>query len=87
MIFSAAGKDALLPVCANEIFWRSEVTVTSSYAGSPKDHIDALEKISLEKINVYDMITHRLPLKETGLGFRLVAEADRSMKVIIDPGK
>ncbi|MBN2452852.1 MAG: zinc-dependent dehydrogenase [Candidatus Omnitrophica bacterium] len=87
LIFSAAGKDALLPVPVNEIFWRTEATITSSYAGSPQDHIEALEKISLEKVPVYDMITHRMALKETGLGFKLVAEAKDSIKVIIQPQK
>ena len=87
LIFSAAGKDAPLPVPANDIFWRSEVTVTSSYAGSPGDHLEALDKICLEKIKVYDMITHRLALGETGLGFKLVSEANESIKVIIHPQK
>lgn len=86
LIFSAAaGKDALIPVPTNDIFWRNEVTVTSSYAGSPQDHLDALDKIYLEKIRVCDMITHRLKLDETGLGFKLVAEAKESMKIIIQP--
>ena len=86
LIFSAgAGKDALIPVPTNDIFWRSEVTVTSSYAGSPQDHLEALDKICLEKIRVCDMITHRLKLDETGLGFKLVSEAKESMKVIIQP--
>jgi L-iditol 2-dehydrogenase len=31
------------------------------------------------------MVTHRLPLDKIGLGFRLVAEAADSMKVIIEP--
>jgi hypothetical protein len=31
------------------------------------------------------MITHRLPLAETGEGFRLVAEAGESLKVIVEP--
>ena len=87
LIFSAAAKDAKLPVPTNDIFWRSEVTITSSYAGSPEDHADALEKIRSRKIDVYDMITHRLPLKDTGVGFKLVAEASESIKVIIEPQK
>jgi L-iditol 2-dehydrogenase len=33
------------------------------------------------------MITHRLALAEAGLGFRLVAEAGDSIKVIIEPQK
>jgi L-iditol 2-dehydrogenase len=31
------------------------------------------------------MITHRLTLAETGIGFQLVAEAKESIKVIIEP--
>ena len=87
LIFAAAGKDALLPVPVNEIFWRNEITITSSYAGSPDDHREALEKISSHKVNVYDMITHRFGLDQTGLGFKLVAEAKDSIKVIIEPQK
>jgi len=85
LIFAAAGKDAAMPVSINDIFWRNEITVTSSYAGSPDDHREALEKIASHKINVYDMITHRLPLGETGRGFKLISEAKESIKVIIEP--
>ena len=85
LIFAAADRDALLPVPVNDIFWRNEVTVTSSYAGSPRDHLEALEKIASHKINVYDMITDRFTLGETGRGFKLVAEAKDSIKVIIKP--
>ncbi len=85
LIFAAAGKDALLPVPVNDIFWRNEVTITSSYAGSPDDHREALKKIASRKINVHDMISHRFGLKDTGLGFKLTAEAKDSIKVIIKP--
>ena len=46
---------------------------------------EALELIRTKKVNVRDMITHRLSLKEAGLGFKLVAEASESLKVIIEP--
>ncbi|MFH0764407.1 MAG: zinc-dependent dehydrogenase [Candidatus Omnitrophota bacterium] len=85
LIFAAAGLDATMPVPINDIFWRNEITITSSYAGSPDDHRKALEKIASRKINVYDMITHRFGLGETGRGFKLVAEAKDSIKVIIEP--
>jgi L-iditol 2-dehydrogenase len=48
---------------------------------------EALDLIALRKVNVKDMITHRLPLAQTAEGFRLVAEAKDSMKVIIEPQK
>jgi threonine dehydrogenase-like Zn-dependent dehydrogenase len=33
------------------------------------------------------MITHRFPLKDALAGFRLVAEAGESIKVIVEPQK
>ncbi len=87
LIFSAAGKDAPLPFTTNDIFWRNEVTITSSYAGSPQDHIEAMNKISFNKVKVCDMITHRFRLSQAGEGFKLVAEAKDSIKVIIEPQK
>ena len=85
LIFAAAGKDELLPIPTNDIFWRHEVTIMSSYAGSPDDHREALAKIASHKVNVCDMITHRFGLGDTGAGFKLVAEAKDSIKVIIKP--
>ena len=61
--------------------------MTSAYAGSPRDIQAAIELIASGKINVMDMITHRLPLEETAEGFSLVAEAAESIKVIIEPQK
>jgi L-iditol 2-dehydrogenase len=44
-----------------------------------------LDSIEKRKVDVGNMITHRLPLSETGKGFKLVAEARESIKVIIEP--
>jgi L-iditol 2-dehydrogenase len=85
LFFAATDKDATIPLSVNDIFWRNEITLTSSYAGSPKDHLDALELIARGKIKVKDMITHKLPLKDTGMGFQLVAKQADSIKVIIEP--
>ncbi len=85
LIFAATDKGVTIPVSINDLFWRNEVTVMSSYAGSPQDHFMALEKIGSKKINVRDMITDRLGLAETGTGFKLVQEAKDSIKVIIEP--
>jgi len=45
----------------------------------------AIELIRAGRVPVNQMITHRLSLAETGLGFKLVAEAKDSIKVIIEP--
>jgi len=36
-------------------------------------------------VHIGEMITHRLGLAEAGLGFQLVADAQNSIKVIIEP--
>lgn len=83
LIFSAAEEGLKLPLSVNELFWRNEITITSSYAGSPRDCKEALEWIKQKKVNVSGMITHRFPLEQTGEGFKLVAQAKESIKVII----
>jgi len=87
LLFSAAEKDSRLPVATNDIFWRSEITVLSSYAASPQDLKEALDLIAKKKVVVRDMITHRLGLEKIQKGFDLVVRPRRSMKVIIEPQK
>ena len=73
-----------LPVPINE-FWRNEIKLMPSYGNSPLDAMEAIELIRAGRVPVERMITHRLSLKETGLGFQLVAEARECVKVIIEP--
>jgi Threonine dehydrogenase and related Zn-dependent dehydrogenases len=85
LFFASIGQGVTIPLSVNDIFWRNEITLTSSYAGSPADYTTALELIRAGRIHVKDMITHRLSLAETGMGFQLVAQARDSIKVIIEP--
>jgi L-iditol 2-dehydrogenase len=78
------GKDVVMPL--NEM-WKNEVTTTTSYAGSPLDITTAIELIRSRRVDVDGMITHRLCLEETQLGFRLTADGTESVKVIIEPQK
>jgi L-iditol 2-dehydrogenase len=66
-------------------FWNDGFTLLPTYGGSPSDIERAIELIRARHLPLREMITHRLPLAETGLGFRLVAEAKESVKVIIEP--
>ncbi len=68
-------------------FWRNGIKLMPSYGNSPFDATVAIEMIRADRISVKEMITHRLPLEETGKGFGLVAGSDESMKVIIEPHK
>ena len=66
-------------------FWNDGISLLSTYGGSPFDITTAIELIRAQRLPLREMITRRLPLEETGLGFQLVAEAKDSIKVIIEP--
>ena len=61
------------------------MSVLSSYAANPSEHLKALELIKDKKVKVKDMITHRFGLGDIQKGFDLVREASSSLKVIIEP--
>ncbi len=84
LFFAPTDPGVLVQMPFNEL-WRKEVTMTSSYAGSPRDISAAMELIASGKVKVTDMVTHHLPLEKTGEGFSLVERAASSMKVIIEP--
>jgi L-iditol 2-dehydrogenase len=79
---TATGVDVPIPLFD---FWRDEISIVTSYAGSADDLTESLDLIRTHQVRVADMITHRLPLSDTGLGFQLCASGSESIKVIIDP--
>lgn len=88
ILFFAPSKEGLkIPMPVNELFWRNEITLTSSYAANYNEHMTAMELIRQKRVNVRDMITHRLPLADIQKGFSLVEDAGESIKVIIEPQK
>jgi L-iditol 2-dehydrogenase len=68
----------------NNLFWRTDLTITTSYGASPADYGSALNLIQSRLVVVSDMVTHRLGLSEAALGFRIVAEAADSIKVLLN---
>ena len=85
LFFAPTDPGVTVPVSINDLFFRNDVVLMTSYAGSPADHVTALELIRARRVRVSEMISHRLSLAETGKGFELVAEARDSIKVIIEP--
>jgi L-iditol 2-dehydrogenase len=85
LFFAAAEKDVTITIPVTELFYKNDITLTTSYAGSPADYATALELIRSQRFKFNEMITHRLSLAETGLGFQLVAAAGESLKVIVEP--
>jgi L-iditol 2-dehydrogenase len=85
LFFAPTDPGVTIPVSINDLFFGNDVTLMTSYAGSPADHVTALELIRARRVRVKEMISHRLSLEETSEGFQLVAQAKDSMKVIIQP--
>ena len=79
---TAAGVAVPIPLFQ---FWRDEIKVVTSYAGSGDDLKESLGLIRDRKVRVADMVTHRLPLSQAGIGFQLTASGQDSIKVILDP--
>lgn len=65
-------------------FWRNEWTITSSYGASPADLEESIKILTENKINAKSLITHKVTLDEIQKGFNLVAEAKKSLKVVIN---
>ncbi|MDO9537048.1 MAG: alcohol dehydrogenase catalytic domain-containing protein [Thermoplasmata archaeon] len=87
LFFAPTGEGQTLPFSINDVFWKKEVTLMTTYAGAPADHIAALELIRAGSVPVEDMITHRYGLGDAQKGFDLVAGGGDSVKVIILPQK
>ncbi len=82
MLFAIPNKNISIP---NEIFWRNELTLVSSYGAAPVDLKEAFELIKDGEINVKDMITHKVKLVDIQKGFRIASEAKDSLKVVVVP--
>ena len=84
LFFAPIDPAAKVEIPFNEL-WREEVTMTSSYGGSPRDIRDSIDLLREKRLVVTDLITHVLPLDQAREGFRIVAAARDSIKVILTP--
>ena len=87
LFFAPTEPGVNISVPVNDLFFRNDATLTTTYAGAPGDLATALEMIGSGRVQVGQMISHRLGLEEAGLGFQLTAAAQSSLKVIIQPQK
>ncbi|MFC1498604.1 zinc-dependent dehydrogenase [Verrucomicrobiota bacterium] len=83
LCFATSEPGVDLPIPINE-FWRNSITVMTSYAAAPCDLKEACDLIAKGDMDVGRMITHRFGLDEAAEGFRLTADGNSSLKVIVD---
>ncbi len=86
LFFAATEPGVNVPIPVAD-FWRKSIKIMHSYGASPLDLAEAVELLRTKKIPVAKLITHRLPLSQAGLGFKLVSEAKDCIKVILAPDK
>jgi L-iditol 2-dehydrogenase len=86
LFFAVPEPSVKIPLPINQ-FWRNEITIKTSYGAAPKDLCKALSILSQKKLKVKNMITHRFGLPQTAEGFKVMAAAGESLKVIIEPNQ
>ncbi|MBM4141413.1 MAG: zinc-binding dehydrogenase [Nitrospira sp.] len=85
------GKILFFAVPQNELIlpslrlWRDEITLLFSYGAAPDDIKKTIVLIKNNRINVREMITHRVALSHSGEGFKLASESKSSLKVVVVP--
>ncbi|MBA7512722.1 Sorbitol dehydrogenase [subsurface metagenome] len=84
LLFAPTAPETSIPLPLFDIYFKG-VNIVFSYAAVTQDIEEAIGLLKTKKINVNDMITHRFGLSNIQKGFDLVARADKSIKVIIEP--
>lgn len=87
LFFAGASEGATMPASINDLFWRTEITLTGTYGGSPADCRTALQLLQTAAVPVSRTVTHILSLSEGADAFAMVAEPSEHncIKVIIEP--
>ena len=66
-------------------YWRNEVTIMTSYGAAPMDLDMAYNWLLAKRINVRELISHRFYFSQAQEAFNVVCEADKSLKVVLEP--
>jgi L-iditol 2-dehydrogenase len=84
LLFGAPEPGRPVPLTLNQLFWRRELTMVSSYGAGDVDLGQSLRLIEKGVVDSDAMITHVVPLAEVQRGFDIVTEARDSLKVVLD---
>jgi L-iditol 2-dehydrogenase len=82
-LYAPPAPDAPPNLDATALYLR-ELTVTASYSAGPDDMRSALELIAQGRVDPRPLVSHRLPLEETGRAFDLQRRA-AGLKVVVEP--
>ena len=65
--------------------WRNEISILFNYGAVTRDISETIDLYKEEKLNFKDMVTHSFPLSKITEGFKLVENANKSIKVVVVP--
>jgi L-iditol 2-dehydrogenase len=82
-LYAPPAPDAPPTFDGNALFLR-ELTVTASYSAGPADMRAALALISTGQVDPAPLVSHRLPLEDTGRGLELQRRGE-ALKVVVEP--
>ncbi|MDH4210976.1 MAG: alcohol dehydrogenase catalytic domain-containing protein [candidate division WOR-3 bacterium] len=86
LLFAPTAPDVRVPLPLYDVYFKS-VKIVFSYAAVNEDILEAIEVLKNKRFDALGMVTHCFGLEDTRKGFDLVAQADKSIKVIIMPQK
>jgi len=84
LFFAPTAPEERIPMPLFDLYFNGTV-ILFSYAAARDDLIEAIKILKEDRIKIRELITHRLPLSEIQQGFDLVARAEESVKVVINP--
>lgn len=84
LLFGAPDPATPMPLTLNQLFWRRELTMVSSYGAGDVDLARGLELMERGVVDGEAMITHSVPLTEVQRAFGVVTDASDSLKVVLD---
>lgn len=82
LFFSIPSDDIRLP---SSDLWRNEVSLFFSYGATTQDIDSTINLYKKDKIEFKQMITHEIELSNILEGFKLVENANESIKVVVNP--
>jgi len=84
LFFAPTDSDRRIAMPFNRL-WRDEVTIRSTYGAAPRDILESIRLLHEGRVEVRDLVSHRLPLTDAARGFQLVADGRESLKVVLVP--
>lgn len=82
-VFAESPPGAELALDPNTIY--HETALVGTYSSAPADQVEAMRLIADRRVDLEQLVTHRLPLDELQHAFDLAVEGTDALKILINP--